>query len=83
MAKRLFIRCRAMQKEGIGTFHVHSRWWSNQVCDILYTPPGSETLYEVPFDRYEEVIAASSFIEIMAILRRAASLEDALDCNPS
>ena len=66
--KRL-VRCRILEKPGIGTIHMHTRWWSARVCEVFYIPEGRRKMHNVPLHRLWEFFDVESPEQAMAIIR--------------
>lgn len=65
------VRCSTFERPGIGTIHVHSKWWwpwGN--AWVEYQPEGTQVAYRVPPDRLQELIHVTSWLEAMALIRR-------------
>lgn len=67
--ERMFVRCSQLSKPELGIVHVHARpWRPNTVFEVVYYPPGGGK-WVVPEEQWESIIAATSMMEAMALLR--------------
>ena len=66
-----FTRTLTMTKPGIGTVLAHSRPWPpRHVVAMTYLPPDQHGVaWDIPEDRWDDILDATSALEVMAMLR--------------
>lgn len=63
--------CTLVHKPGMGYLHLHCHLLRpGTIRTVHYEQPEQTKAYEVPFEKLEEVLAAQTPLEVMAILRR-------------
>lgn len=70
------MRCTQAQKMGVGSVHLHRRWWAPWlVASMWFQPLGRSVMYRIPEEQWSAVMAVGSFEQAMALLRSAGSVE--------
>lgn len=54
----------------MGEIHLHSRIWRRKVQEIIYTPEGQTSGYDVPLHLFEDLIACQTMEQAVALIRR-------------
>ena len=70
---RWMTRCTLLVKPGLGTVHLHARWWRpGRVSEMQFEPAGTGTCLVVPERAWDEVLAATSaeVAVVLAAIRR-------------
>ncbi len=61
-----------MNKPEVGTIVTHSRPWPPRtVVAMTYIPPDYSAAWDVPEDRWDDILNAASPLEVMAMIRNA------------
>lgn len=64
------LRCHTVTKPGLGAVHLHAFWWRpNRVTEMLFEPEGRPVLHAVPEEHWDNVFAAGTFEQVMALVR--------------
>lgn len=63
-------RCKTLNKDGLGTLHLHAAAWRpGKLREMLFQPEGRPVMHLVPEGCWEDVLAAGSFEQVMALVR--------------